>query len=82
MTTIEEARTAVEQDIREAYAEMPNERKADGWLAVSMEVADAYALAAHVDGCAFEEFDSSGEWRECGQEGWLCDIGKRIEEAR
>ena len=44
MTTIEEARTAVEQDIREAYAEMPNERKADGWLAVSMEVADAYAL--------------------------------------
>ena len=73
MTTIEEAREALEKLAWTATYDEDEQ-------AVLMEAADAYALTAHVDGCAFEEFDSTGEWRECGQEGWLCDVGKRIEE--
>ena len=80
MTTIEAAREALEVAAQH-YGSQCAARSldADAYRAL-MEAADAYALAAHVDGCAFEEFDSSGEWRECGQEGWLCDTGKRIEE--
>ena len=68
MTTIEEAFQAV----LATYG-----RTAHGDPKAAIRAA---MLAAHVDGCAFEEFDSTGEWRECGQERWLCDIGKRIEE--
>ncbi len=76
MTTIEEAREALEQDIREAYIEMLNERKLEVWLADSMELADAYGAArelkGHVDACGVQ-----GP-RRCG-DGWYCEGAGEIE---
>lgn len=50
MATIEERWAELEQDVRGAYAEMPNERKLEGWLADSMDVARALALVAFRQG--------------------------------
>ena len=92
MTTIEEAWVAIEQllatttysghalQTEQQDAESAKDAKSTINKPHLRDAVRAGFLVAHVDGCAFEEFDSGGEWRECGQEEWLCDIGKRIEE--
>ena len=81
MTTIEAAWAKVEAErLKYGLAMAHEDAEAVGkHVDLDRSAVRAAMLAAHVEACAFEEFDSSGEWRECGQEGWLCDIGKRIE---
>ena len=45
-----------------------------------MDAARDVMLAVHVDSCGFEEFDSEGDWQECGQDGHLCATAKALKE--
>ena len=80
--TIEENWTAVEAErLRYGLAMAREDAETVGKrVELDRSAVRAAMLTAHVDACAFEEFDVDGEWRECGQEGWRCEIAKRIEE--
>ena len=60
MGAIEATRAALEVEVRDNVHETPNPSKAEGWIAATMQAADAYAMAvlAELRGCAghFERY--------------------------